>query len=292
MKLFSKNRTTNFGISKDFYLTIFCPQSSLPPLRELIAHRSMARAVLGMGTPLAAMESEDVIGEPLRRGAYACVTMNRKTVVRMLVMRRDECTVDIDALAAEKDQVGLDQELISRIQAAWFLAQLSYESYDPQAFASIRFLYRLADRLAELTEGVIADPLAERYLKPGTWYRESHDEAPIDPLELVTVSEVPGPNGPRLMTAGMKKLDLPEYAVDLGSREHRRHGHEVIVESVRDLLNQARKGKHPSHAAVLHPFTAVPAPEREDLLFIRPHRPTLDFISAHQEWKDRREAYN
>lgn len=278
MRLFSKPKPI-LTLSKGFYMTVFSTSSVLPPLIDLIHPRRMNHVVVGMGAPMVGYADPETLAEPMKPGPFALVTMNRKTVLRTLIMSIDECTIDLNAIAAEQATLGIDEETMARLRGAWFVTQFSFESFDPQIFASIRFLYRLADRLAELTDGVIADPLAQRYIRPGQLFRDTFDEEPLQPLEVVSVGELPGETGPRLRTFGMGKFDQPDFAIELPHADHIQHGHTLLTAGIRTLFHG-----RPAHHAFGNHFVGELVADEPEVMLIR-HKPSLvDFPTAFASW--------
>lgn len=260
-------------------MTVFSTHSTLPPLIDLIHPRRMNHVVVGMGAPMVGQADPETLAEPMKPGPYALVTMNRKTVLKTLVMPIDECNIDLNAIAAEQSALGIDSEAMTRLKAAWFVTQFSFESFDPQIFASIRFLYRLTDRLAELTEGVIADPLAQRYVRPSFLYRESYDEDPLHPLEMISIAELPGDQGPRLRTFGMAKFDHHDFALELPHADHIKDGHFLLTESIRSLFN----GKPAHHVFGSH-FWGELVTDEPEVMVLKHKQPHVDFAAAFHSW--------
>ncbi len=278
MRLFSKPRPI-LTLSKGFYMTVFSTTPIMPPIIDVIHPRRMSHAVVGMGAPLKGHADPESLAEPMKTGPYALVTMNRKTVIKTLVMPIDECDIDINAIAAEQAAIGVDFEALSRLRAAWFVTQFSFESYDPQIFASIRFLYRLTDRLAELTNGIIADPLAQRYVMPGSLFRESYDEDPLHPHELISIAELPGKDGPRLRTLGMAKFDHPDFAVELPHQDHLQSGQVLLTETVKSMLHGRA-----AHLSLGSDFLGEIIQEEPEIMVLKHKHPHTDFISAYAAW--------
>jgi len=205
-----KPKSPGFGISKNFYLSVLSSKPVLPSMVELLNPKGYKGANVGMGAPLAEKSGTDLT-LPLVHGAYALVTMDRKTIVKMLIMNPSEAGYDPEVYAASPAGLESSREVLNRIRATWILAQFNIESYHPSVFPSIHFMLRCVARLAELTEAAIADPICERYFLPEELHSENIlDESPILPQELVKVHFVQGEAGFKAYTLGLQKIDQPE----------------------------------------------------------------------------------
>ncbi|MCG9894042.1 MAG: hypothetical protein MH204_01025, partial [Fimbriimonadaceae bacterium] len=107
----------------------------------------------------------------------------------------------------------LPTEVSSRIIGAWNILQLTFRSFDPAVYPALDFLLACSSRLARLTDGVVADPIAEAYRLP------AEIPAPHDPgrpftrsLHVSLQSRAEG-GLLRLFTRGMRKFDLPEFEI-------------------------------------------------------------------------------
>lgn len=208
---FKKPKTPGFGIHRGFYLTVLSSKPTLPPILQLINPKGEGGAVEGFGAPLAENKAREVLGQPMERGAYAIASKDQKTVLRLLVLSKEEAGFDPEpflrsALAAE-----MDPELLNRIRATWTIGQLTIESHDPMVYASVDFLLDFAANFARLTDGVVADPISRRYLLPEHVRQTIKADQRIDARELVGLSHRAQPDGIHLFTLGMQKFELPEF---------------------------------------------------------------------------------
>lgn len=151
---------------------------------------------------------------PLVRGTYAIASVDRKTVLKVMVLDRSESGFDPEEYAESVDGLTADPELIARLRGMWTMTQLRVESYDPLVLPAMFFLLRVTQRLASLSDGVIADPLSERYLLPKqALHRPVGPDLPFFPTDVVKLSFEVSEDGYVGGTLGLKKFDLPEVQI-------------------------------------------------------------------------------
>lgn len=210
---FSKPKTPGFGIDKGYYLSVLSSHATLPPIAALINPGGDDGAVPGFGAPLASDASKQTLREPIERGAYAISTKDRKTVLQMLVVSKEEAGFDPEAFALSDLAVGEDPELLARLRGTWTLAQFMFKSHEPSVFPSVQFLLAVCVRLATLCEGVVADPISQRYLLPEQAIHPTLGDPPLDVRDLVSVKTAAADPGLTVFTLGMQKLGLPEFEI-------------------------------------------------------------------------------
>lgn len=222
---FGKPKSPGFGIRRDYYLSVLLPASRLPALLEIVNPEGAGGAARGMGAPMASGASKGDLARPMERGVYAIASMDRKTVVRLMIMPKEEAGFDPEPLLANADALGLDSEMQSRIRSTWFVAQLTFESYDPMVAPALDLFLDLAARLGSLTGGVVADPVSMRYELP-EWLAARRPG--IDVSRLVAVHRRTTPQGLTAFTLGLQKFDLPEIEL-LGFAEESAARAEALV---------------------------------------------------------------
>lgn len=247
---FAKRKGPGFGISKNFYLSILSSKAVLPPLVSILNPQGEGGAVVGLGAPLMPGATKETLTEPLARGAYVLATKDRKTVVKLLVMSGDEAGFDPEAIARSSMAKNLDPEVLARIRATWTLAQATFESHDPDVYPSIEFLLRVAKRAAELTEGVIADPISQRYLLPEDVLLSGTTDASVNVLDVVSFSTADRPDGMHAFTLGLQKFALPELEITGLAPDTRQIAGDFLLSAAQTIL----KGN------VLVPGTKLGAP--------------------------------
>ncbi len=212
MLRFSKPKTPGFGLSQNFYLTVLAARASLPTVEQVIHPKGEGGAVEGFGVPLSKSATKEDLHRPLQRGAYALSAKDRKTVIRCLVLSKEEAGFDPETFAQSSLAASASAEMIARIRGTWSLIQFCFESHDPMVAPALDFLIELLRRLGELTDGVIADPISKRYLLP--------NELPILVVENeitaafhVAVHFRPENKFVRCYTLGLQKFGLSELEI-------------------------------------------------------------------------------
>lgn len=214
---FSKPKNPGFGISRDFYYTLLACRAQLPTLLSIVSPDGAGGSVPGLGVPMAKGATKDDLRNPITRGVYALSTKDRHTVVRMMLMGRDEIPFDPEAIVRNPIVASNNPETISRIRATWMVIQLTFESHDAMVYPALEFLQSVAERIAILTDGVIGDPICERYYLPNEFRIAKKPGTKIDVREYVCVVNVPRQDGLWIRTLGMRKFSMAElevYGVD------------------------------------------------------------------------------
>ncbi|HWD37832.1 MAG TPA: hypothetical protein VG944_03230 [Fimbriimonas sp.] len=230
---FGKPKNPGFGLSANFYLSVLSSRPVMPSLVEIVNPNGEGGAVSGLGAPLASASDKEALTKPLERGAYALATKDRKTVIKMLVLSKEEASFDPEPFARSDLAMEVSSELLARVRATWTLAQLTFESHDPMVYPALDFLLEVAKRLADQTDGVVADPICRRYLLPEEVIRVPRMDPRVDSREHLTINFRARPDGQHVYTLGMQKFGLPELEI-LGL------GIEDAVRAARFLLTLAQ----------------------------------------------------
>lgn len=213
---FSRPKSPGYGISRNYYLTALACKASMPSILDIVNPNGQSGAVVGFGVPLAKDSSPESLARPLQRGAYALATKDRKTVVRCLVVSKEEAGFDPEALLDSGLAQDLGEEKIARVRAVWSLVQLAFETYDPSVDVSVDFLVQISVRVAQLTDGVVADAISQRYFLPEEL--SARTGSVRDDLAF-HVSTIAGSDG-ALRTFGLQKFALPEFELSgVGTHE-------------------------------------------------------------------------
>lgn len=207
---FSRPKGPGFGISAGYYLTVLSSRPVLPSLLQIIAPKGENGAIEGFGVPLGTKERE-ALAQPMSRGAYALASKDRKTVIKVLVLSKEEACFDPEPFVRSSLAADAEPELIARVRSTWTVLQLSFESHDPAVYPAVRFMLGIAKRTADLTEGVVADPISRRYLLPDEVFHSAASSITIDARDVIAVSREDRPDGAHLFTLGLQKFALPEY---------------------------------------------------------------------------------
>jgi hypothetical protein len=210
---FGKPQAPTVAISRDFYLSVLGGRAAAPTLLQLMNPGGQGGAVDGLAAPLAKDAGKDALARPIERGVYALASRDQKTVLKMRVFSKEEAGFDPEPILRHADRLGIHPEAAVRIAATWTLFQLTWESFDPETDKALDFISKTAHRLAELTDGVIADPVSRRYLLPDP-ARVSAAAAPSDVREHVRIGTRTTPNGTAAFTLGLTKFSHPEFEID------------------------------------------------------------------------------
>lgn len=209
-----KAKSPGYGISREFYVSVLAAKAQMPLLLQVINPKGEGGAVTGFGVPLRSNAGKEELGEALRRGGYGLASPDRKTVLRMLVLAKEEAGYDPEPVVSRAAALGLAPDVVARLRATWNLFQLTFESFDPAVAPALDFLTAVSSRLAELTEGVVADPLMQTYRLPKEVALGMIGKGPIDARHFVGVA-TPSLQGRRAAhTLGMGKFALPEFEID------------------------------------------------------------------------------
>lgn len=207
---FSRPRTPGYGLSKGYYLSVLAAKMPLPSLAQLVEPKGSGGAVAAFGVPMDSNKGKASLAEPLQRGVYGIASLDRKTVLRLIVVSKEEAGFDAEA-AARTMAGSLDPEAQARLQATWTLLQFTFEAHDPAVLPAVKLLLDVVRRAAELTEGMVGDPLSQRYLAPDQ-VQVVEDALPAD--AIVAVDTRATPDGHAVYTLGMQKLALPEFELN------------------------------------------------------------------------------
>lgn len=233
---FRKPKTPGFGINRNYYLSVLASRASLPSVLEVVNPKGDKGAIQGFGAPLAADATKDDLSKPLVRGAYAVASPDKKTVLRMLVVHRDEAGYDPEVLLRSSMADQLAPELTARIRGAWHLIQLSFESHDAMVYPALDFLQKLTKRLAELSDGAIADPVSQRYLLPEDLIRPRAHGEPLNVADHIAVRFFEQGSKIAAYTLGMQKFALPEIEITELNPAAKRLAEPFLMHLSREIL--------------------------------------------------------
>lgn len=208
-----KQPTPGFGIRKDAYLSVLAGTAQLPPITAVVHPNMEGGAIEGMGAPLAAGATKADLDRPMARGGYVIASKDRKTVLKLLVVSKEEAGYDPSAILQSSLANVLSREVLDRVSATWSLFQLTFESHHPMVYDSVRFQLSIAKRLAELTQGVVADPISQSFKLPAEVFRQPQLDPKIDVRDVVAVHRALSPAGANLFTHGMRKFGMAEIEI-------------------------------------------------------------------------------
>ncbi len=205
-----KPKTPGFGISRHFYLTVLAAQATLPPPRLIVNPKADGGALPGFIVPLSSSATKEDLDRPLMRGSYGVSTLDRKTVLRMLVVSKEEAGFDPTPFLRSEYAVGMSHELLARISATWTLLQLTFESHEPMVYDAVRFMLQVAGRAADLTQGVVADPMCHSYKLPQDVWHEPKAPNQLDVRDVVRIWTKHVGDELTSHTLGLQKFDMHE----------------------------------------------------------------------------------
>jgi hypothetical protein len=208
---FSKPKTPGFGISKGYYLTILSSRAVLPAIADIANPGGGDGAMVGLAVPLEGSGDKAILLQPMQRGAYVIASKDRKTVLKMIVLNKQEAGYDPEDFANSPLAIGRDPELVARIRATWTIGQLVFESHDPAVYPALDFFLGIAVRMATLSDGVVADSISLRYLLPEKVIATDRLDPLIDVRDHVDVKFDARSDGLHAYSLGMQKFALPEY---------------------------------------------------------------------------------
>ncbi|MCH7904439.1 MAG: hypothetical protein IH944_07715 [Armatimonadetes bacterium] len=210
---FKKPKTRGFAITDGYYLSILAARAQLPTVVSIANPKGEGGAVPGFAVPLRSDSKKADLGRPLERGQYAIASLDRKTVLKMLVLSKEEAGFNPSAFVRSELGMSWPKELRTRVEATWLLLQLTFESYDPELYPSLDFLLKVAKRGAELTDGLVADPLSRVYKLPDDVISPRPENEPVWARDHVKVEIRPQEAGLHCYTLGLQKFGLAEFEV-------------------------------------------------------------------------------
>lgn len=205
---FAKPKTIGYEISRDAYLSILCSTTQMPSVDSIAHPKGNRDAVVGFIAPLLGKMSRD-LSAPLERGIYGIASLDQKTMLRMMMMPVSESGFDPEVLIKSSHALKFSPEVITTIRSTWHVAQLNFEAFDPQIAPALDLYLNIAQRLAQLTEGIIADPISHRYLQPEALQKPGKQPGEIPVYEHVSIGANPA-NG-HCFTRGLIKFAMPEH---------------------------------------------------------------------------------
>ncbi len=204
---FSKPKTPGYEISKDYYLSVLAGTPTLPSCRAVMTPKGENGAIPGMLAPLGGKD-KSVLEAPMQRGVYAIAAPDQKTILKLMIMPRDEAGFDPEPFLRSPIAQSFGDETRTRVAATWHVMQLTFEAFEPSIFPALDFFLLTARRLAELTGGVVADPICQRYLLPEQVICSPRRRPELDAREHIVFRPTTRREG--LYTFGMVKFALPE----------------------------------------------------------------------------------
>lgn len=216
-----RKQPSGLTLNRNFYLSVLAPGRGLPPLLSLINPDGSNGAVTGFGAPLSEGASRDLLNMPMPTGAYALTTRAQDTVVQMDVFTMKQVpSFSVPRTAAEREAAGITPEVAQRLDRAEYLVNFLIRGYR-DALESTRFFLDLVARMGTISEGAVADALAEAYRLPGDLALKSRLHPLVDFREIGTVRLAPDDDGTLWVSSrGLIKFNLPEFEMFGVPREY------------------------------------------------------------------------
>lgn len=229
-------RKSPLALSPEFYLTVLGCTARLPALSQLANPGAVGGAVEGLPVPLNRNATKDALDQPIERGAYAIASKNKKTLLSMIVMHPEEAGYDPTPVMNSPLAAAMHPDLLLRLRSTWHLVQFSFKTYDPAVYPALDLLLDVATRLATLSEGAIADPLAQRYLLPNELKMHPRAAPLADAREHIAVHRIPSGSKVRVFTKGMAKFALPELEMQDVRQERSFQAEAVLMSLAQEAL--------------------------------------------------------
>lgn len=200
-------------LSRDYFLTVLAARLPLPAPLLVLNPKGEGGAVAGFIAPLGDNTEKERLSQPLERGAYAIASPDQKTVIRLTVVSKEEAGFDPDLVLNSPLTETLDPEIRSGIAGTWSLLQLTLESYDPAAYPAVDFLLRVAQRLAELTDGTVADAVSLVYRTAAQVRVDTPPEQPLAIQNVVATHAKQSGDDWLVVTSGLAKIGHAEVEI-------------------------------------------------------------------------------
>jgi hypothetical protein len=203
-----------FEINRNFYLSVLLGPGGRPAPSSWINPDGSNEAVAGFAAPLNQDKNADLLSQPIADGSYVLATKDRKTLVQADFFQLASVPqFQVPSDPAAQALVDLVGEKLWRAERAVGLATLVFKGYSPDVYESVRFLLDAAARLAALSDGVVADPLAETYRLPEDFSQANPLDARLDFRDVCSIKAFAENGGVWVSTRGMSKFNLADYEV-------------------------------------------------------------------------------
>jgi len=162
--------------------------------------------------------------------------------LRLVVIPKEEAGFDPGPFLRSAEARHLSDEHLGRIGATWTLLQLTFESHEAAVYGSLDFMLRVARRLADLTQGVVSDPISRAYMLP----HEVLVGSANDSRNYVRVMYKAEQNG-WAFTLGLQKFGMPEFEMFAVPVSHREAAEGLLLGIAQAAIN----GKLPKVGSIV-----------------------------------------
>jgi hypothetical protein len=154
----------------------------------------------------------------------------------MMVVSAAESGFSPDQIANSTLALQLPSEVLNRIRGTWNLLQLTVQSHDPMVYPALDFILACAKRMAELSEGVVADPLSQRYLLPEQVFHTPRVDPRIDARDHISVVSSAANGKVSVRTCGLYKFVQPELEITGLNNEQVENASRLLVSVAQGVL--------------------------------------------------------
>jgi len=219
---------------------VLAAKAQLPSLLQVLNPKGEGGAVAGLGAPMAADASKRDLAEPLKRGVYALSSPDQKSVLKMMVLPKEEAGFDPSSFARSEAAQAWDPELRLRVESTWIIMQLTFESYDPAVYPALDFFLSLAQRLAVLTDGVVADPVSQVYRLPSQVFSHRPAGELIAAADHAQAHHREHEGALHVYTLGLVKFDHPEVEMYGIRQETKEAAYRFLIGLAQSVLKGTR----------------------------------------------------
>lgn len=208
---FKPNKGPGFEIKPTFYLSVMAAQMPLPSIRQVVEPQGENGAIKGFGVPLAGNKED--LDRAMERGVYAIASIDRKTVLRATVVSKEEAGFNPEPFLQSDLASELNDEMKSRMRSTWTLVQITFESFDPVVYSAVLFALAVAERIAFLSGGLVADPISQVYKMPGELISAPPNNAQLNVEDVVHIRHKISEGKLHIFTLGLQKFGLAELEI-------------------------------------------------------------------------------
>lgn len=185
----------------------------MPAIDDLFDAKGRGNRIPALMAPLQGQSNKKLLSMPMGAGAYALASIDRKTVLKVLVLPKEQAGFDPALSVPSLIAQGLDDAIINRVKSTWMVIQMTFESFDPGVHPAIQLMLASVQSLGKATDGVVADPISQVYKLPENSFTTPLDGWLTDVRDLVSIKSRPLKDGLHIYTLGMQKFSLPELEI-------------------------------------------------------------------------------
>jgi hypothetical protein len=207
-----KPQPITLTLNKHFFLSVLMPPGTLPPVLQIVNPDGSNGAIQGFMVPMQQGATKDLLNQPINHGAYGILTKDKLTALELHIIPKKQISdfviPDDEIVLAQIDLVG---QKLARARQVQQFANIIIKGYHPEIYPTVQFFHKVTSRLAQLTDAVISDALAETYRLPQELQLSPKLDNRIDFREIGTIKAIQLQDGIWISTRGLVKFNLPEY---------------------------------------------------------------------------------